>query len=853
MTAVALKGLAGRKFRAVLTALAIVLGVAMVSGTYVLTDTIKNAFDTIFTGSYKNSDAVISGKVAFSGANTGAPPAFPASVLAKVRGLPEVDAAVGDVEDLAKLIGRNGKVISSGGAPNFAFGIDARDDQRFNPLRLVAGKWPTGPGQIVIDKKTADKHGFAVGDSIGVATLGPARQFAVAGIAKYTSVSSIGGATIAVFDIPTAQELFGKQGKLDRINVAGKPGVSPKQLVREIRPLLPAAAQVKTATAQAKSDSKDVQGFTGVLRWILLGFGGVALFVGSFVIANTLSITIAQRMRELATLRTIGASRRQVLWSVILEAFVIGALASVVGLFLGLALAKGLNALFVAVGIDLPTTGAVFATRTIVVSLLVGTVITLLASLRPALRATRVPPIAAVREGAVLPPSRFARFGPVPGLVVLALGIGLLVLGLYGHGVATGLRIVSIVVGFLLVFLGVSQNARRVVRPLASVLGWPATRIGGSAGTLARDNSMRNPSRTASTAAALMIGIALVTFVAVIAQGLRSTFESAVDRQFVADYALTSQNGFDPITKEAATAVAGVPGVTAVSSVRGGSGHVFGKTVDVTAVEPNVGKAIRIEWYRGSPAVPARLGRDGAFVEKKYASKHHLSVGSAIDLETPTGAILPLRLEGVFKAPTGGSAFGAVTISTAAFDAAYQQPKNLFTFVNIRGGVSDTNSALLKLSLNAYPDAKIASQSKFKSDREKPINKLLALLYVLLGLSVIVSLFGIVNTLVLTVFERTRELGMLRAVGMTRRQVRRMIRHESIVTALIGAALGIAVGLFVSGLVANAFSSDGLAFVVPASSIVMFAVAAIVVGILAAILPARRAAQLNVLEALQYE
>jgi putative ABC transport system permease protein len=854
MIGVALKGLAGRKFRAALTALAIVLGVSMVSGTYVLTDTIDKAFNSIFSDSLKGSDAVISGKVAFSNSNsnTSSTPAFAASVLAKVRQLPDVEAAVGSVGDLAKLVGHNGKVISSGGAPNLAFSVDTKADQRFNPLTLVAGAWPSGPGQIAIDEATSKKKHFAVGDSIGVATQGPTRQFAISGIARFTTVSSIGGATMAIFDVPTAQALFDKVGKFDRIDVAAKPGVSQQQLANEITPLLPATAQVKTAAAQVKEDSKDVDSFIGILQKVLLGFGGVALFVGSFVIANTLSITIAQRVREFATLRTIGASRRQVLGSVILEALVIGFFASVVGLFLGLALAKGLNSLFVAFGIDLPKSGTVFATRTIVVSLLVGTLITLVASLRPALRATRVPPISAVREGAVLPPSRFARLGPVPGLIVLALGIGLLVLGLYGSGGA-GPRIVEIVVGFLLVFFGVAQNARRVVRPLASVLGWPATKIGGSAGALARDNSMRNPTRTASTAAALMIGIALVTFVAVIGQGLRSTFEDAVNKQFVADYALTSQNGFDPITKEAASAVAGAPGVETVSSIRAGDGRVFGKTVQVTAVDEKMPKVVRVDWYRGSTAVPGQLGRDGVFVEKKYASKHHLSVGSRLILETPTGEIVPLRVKGISKAPKGGSPFGTVTISTRTFDAAYSQPKNLMTFVNVQGGVSDRNTAQLKLALNAFPDAKIATQSQFKQNQEKGINQLLALLYVLLGLSVIVSLFGIVNTLVLTVFERTRELGMLRAVGMTRRQVRRMVRHESVVTALIGATLGVVVGLFVSGLVANAFTSQGLAFVVPVGSIVAFAIAAIVAGILAAILPARRAARLNVLEALQYE
>jgi putative ABC transport system permease protein len=854
MTAVALRGLAGRKLRSSLTAIAIVLGVAMISGTYILTDTIDKGFSTIFNRSYENSDAVITGKVAFtnSQSNTLTTPSFPESVLAKVRALPDVDAAVGAVQDQAKLIGHNGKVISVGGAPNLGFSHDSRGDERFNPLRLDQGTWPVGSTQIAIDKNTAKNKGFSVGDTIGVATTEGVQEFTISGTATFAG-ASIGGATLAIFDLPTAQRLFDKIGKLDAIRVAAKSGVSTEKLIAQIKPLLPPTAQVRSGTAQAKEDSKDVTGFLSFLQKFLLAFGGVALFVGSFVIANTLSITIAQRVREFATLRTIGASRKQVLGSVILEALVVGVIASVVGLFLGLGLAKGLNSLFVSFGIDLPQSGTVFATRTIVVSLAVGIAITLVASLRPALRATRVPPIAAAREGAVLPQSRFARFGPIPGLITLAVGIALFLIGLFDDGLDTGPRIISIVVGCLLLFFGVAQNARRVVRPLASVLGLPAARLAGSAGALARDNAMRNPSRTASTAAALMIGIALVTFVAVLGQGLRSTFEDAVNKQFIADYALTSQNGFDPITIEAEAAAERAPSAEVVSGVRAGDGRAFGKTIQVTGVEPNLSKVIHSDWVEGSPAVPAQLGTNGAFVEQDYAKHHDLAVGSPIHLETPYGKVLDLRLKGIFNAPKGGSPFGSVTMSAKRFDAEYPAPKNLFAFINTSGGVTPTNTSHLELALNSYPDAKIQTQQQFKDNQEKGLNTILNLLYVLLALSVIVSLFGIVNTLVLTVFERTRELGMLRAIGMTRRQVRRMIRQESVVTALIGATLGIVVGLFLAALVTKAFESDGLAFAVPIVTIIIFAIAAVIAGILAAIFPARRAARLNVLEALQYE
>ncbi len=591
MIAVALRGLAGRKLRSALTAFAIVLGVAMVSGTFVLTDTIKKGFDSISAASYKNTDVTIVGKSAFaSDADDSGSPGFPASLLAKVRRLAEVTAASGSVEGEAKLIDRSGETIS--GTPN-AISVEPRADQRFNPLTLVRGAWPSGPREIAIDESTANAEGFAVGDTIAVSSRQPLRRFRISGIAKLASVSSIG--TLAVLDLPTAQQLLDKQSKLDRIRLAAKAGISADELVRELRPLLPPTAQVKSAAAQVKAEAKTTASATSAVRYGLLGFAAIALLVGSFVIANTLAITIAQRVRELATLRAIGASRRQVLRSVMLEALAVGLVASLLGLAAGIGLAKGLTALLEAVGWELPQAGLVFAAHTVVVSVGVGVLITLLASLRPALRATRVPPIAAVREGFVLPRSRLARLGPAPGLAVLAVGVLLLVYGVFGHSLSTASRLLSLGGGCLLLFFGIAFLAPLLVRPLAFALGWPGTRVGGAAGRLARENATRNPSRTASTAAALMIGLGLVTFVAVLGQGLRSSFEDAVGKLFVADYALTSENN-GALTTAAAGAVANTPGVEVVSGLRGGEGRLFGKRVHVNGAERNLATVIRLDW-----------------------------------------------------------------------------------------------------------------------------------------------------------------------------------------------------------------------------------------------------------------
>jgi putative ABC transport system permease protein len=852
MIRVALAGILGRKLRTALTAFAVILGVAMVSGTLTLTGSIDNAFNYIFTSVRQGSDAVISGKAAFdvSGGQGSFAPTLDESLLARVRALPSVAQADGDVNDTVTLIGHNGKAIVFGGAPNLGFSI-SRGDSPFNPLRLVSGSWPK-QGEIVIDHSTASKKDFAVGDVIGAQAQGPVERFRISGIVKFGSSASIGGATLAGFDLPTAQRFFDKEGRLDEIAVARKSGSSEATLLSQVRELLPKTAQVRTGTAQAQEDQQDTDSFISFLRDFLLAFGGIALFVGSFVIANSLSITIAQRMRELATMRTLGASRRQVLGSIVVEALVMGVFASVTGLFLGLGLAKLLFRLFDAVGFTLPNSGIIFPASTVIISLVAGIVVTVLASLRPAIRATRVPPIAAVREGASLPKSRFARFRTLGSAVLTVGGFAALAWGLFGPDLGTKQVLIWMGLGTLGIFFGVSLLSVRFIRPLAGALGWPATRIGGAAGALARDNSRRNPQRTASTAAALMIGLALVTLVAVLAAGITSSFRGAVQKIWQdADYAITAQNNFSPIPPSAADAVAKAPGVEAVGNVRTGQAAAYGKSFFATAVNPAASTMFNLDWTAGSSSTIASLGSDGAFVDKDYAKKHNLHVGSPIRLTFSNGTHKTFSLKGIFDPPTGGSPFGSVTVSQSAWDASNENPQNLYSFVRMTGGQTDANQAKLDQVLKRFPNAKVATRQQFIDNQISGLNSILNVLYVLLALSVIVSVFGIVNTLVLTVFERTREIGMLRAIGMTRRQVRRMIRHESVITAMIGGVLGIALGIVLGALLVARV--DFIVFSVPVGTIVVFVVVTILVGILAAIFPARRAARLNVLQALQYE
>ena len=859
MIRVALRGLLGRKLRATLTAFAIILGVAMMSGTFVLTDTIDKAFATIFDESYAGTDVVVSGKgadISFQGLQSETPP-IDESIVGEVSALPDVDAASGSVADETntKIIGSDGKAINTQGAPSLGFGIETGAEvDRFNPLNLVEGTWAEGGGQVVIDAGTADREGFEVGDTIQISTLRPKQAFELTGIAKFGDVDSLGTATFAIFDLPTAQQLLDREGQVDSISVAGKEGTTPEQLIDEIQPILPADAQVRSAQVEAQEDKDEVNEFLSFIQYFLLAFAAIALFVGAFVIFNTLSITVAQRTREFATMRTVGASRRQILWSVIVEALVIGFIASVIGLFAGLGLAIGLNELFKALDFELPTANTVFATRTVVVSLLVGTGITLVAGVFPAIRATRVPPIAAVREGFTLPKSRLAPFVPYIALAVIGLALFLLGYSMLRDELDTAARLLSIAGGILLLFVGVAMISSRLIKPLAVVVGWPARALGGSAGKLASGNSVRNPGRTAITAAALMIGIALVTFVAVLANGMKASNRGAIEEQVSADYVVTAQDGFTPFVAAAGDSIASSPDADLVSNVRADLGKVGDSSTYVTGIEPEtILQTYTFDWKEGDDSIVGSLGPNDAIVDAKFAEDNDIAVGDTISVLTPSGQTLEQQVKGLYEPPPFYPLLGGVSVSKETFDAAFERPRNQFTFVNVSGDPSDATTKSLEAAAASFPDAKVQTREAWIDQQDEDFNQFLLMLYILLLLVVIVSIFGMINTLVLSVFERTRELGMLRAVGMTRRQTRRMVRHESVITALIGTALGLPLGIFLAALVTRALQEFDVRFSIPWGQLVVFAIIAVIVGIVAAIMPARRAAKLNVLRALQYE
>ena len=839
MIGVALKGLAGRKIRALLTAFAVVIGVSMVSGTFILTDTMQKTFDGLFTASSAQTDAVIQGKKIVDFSSSGAA-TVPESLLAKVRALPEVGAASGAVSPeashVADILDSKGKAV---GLESIGGSYDPAGAQ-FSPLKLKTGAWANGPEQVVIDAGTAEKEHYAIGAPVVISTLGEKHTYEVTGTASFGATDSLGFATIAAWDTKTAQQLLHREGRFDTISIAAKEGTSPAELVTAVKPLLSDTLEVQDSAAQSKEDAKDLNSGLDFLRYILLGFAGIALLVGAFVIFNTLSITVAQRTREFATLRTLGGSRKQVMRSVVAEGFAIGVLASVLGLVAGIGLAKGMFSLFAALGLELPDASTVVQPRTIVLSIVVGTVVTLVASILPARRATRVPPIAAVREGSTLPPSRLAAHSLKAGLVVAGVSVASVLAGLFGglSGAGTALTLGGGVLGL---FAGMALLAPRLVAPLARIVGWPGRRIGGVAGELAGANAVRNPGRTASTAAALMIGLTLVTLVAVLASSLTQGTQDGVKKAVHADYVVGGKDG-SMFRSAEGDKLELIDGVDSTSHVRSDTVIAGGKEQVVTGIDPaTIGRFFAFKWTKGSLE---GLGDDGAIVSEQYAKAKHLTVGDTIAVTAPSGDKAKLVVRGIHDPKA--ELLKDISISQTAFDALTPQPRNAMTFLD----ADDAAGRQIKSAVNGYGDATFHTGAGFAKASTKDMATMLAMLYVLLGFSVLVSLFGMVNTLVLSVFERTREIGMLRTIGMTRRQARKMIRHESIITALIGAALGLGVGTSLAALV---MAKWHLPVAIPVQTLLAFTMIAVVAGIGAAVMPARRASRLNVLEALHYE
>jgi putative ABC transport system permease protein len=850
VTKVALRGIGARKLRAFTTWLAIFLGVALVAGTYVLTDTINKSFEEIFSESLKGTDVAITARQDIQ-TNDATPPGFSADLIDRVRKVDGVEAEAGSVFASGRFVDAKGDPIGNSFAPNF---ISSLLPPRFETLDYVEGRKPRTATEASIDTQTADTGDLKVGSKLRLAGAHDARTYDVVGLTKLGE-TSFGGAGIAQVILPEAQRITDRVGQFDQISVSAADGVTPEQLRDRIAKVMPRQVQVETGDEAAQRQTDDISENLGFFRIALLVFAGVSLFVGAFQIFNTFSITVAQRTREFGMLRTLGASRRQLLASVGIEALTLGILGAAAGIAGGIGFAYAINELFKAVGIDLPNTGTVIETRTVIVSLIVGIVVTVFAALNPALRATRVTPMAALREAELQDTKRRGRVTTVIAVGLGLIGLVMMLVGLFGgiddSGSAAGL----LGGGAALMLFGVSLFSPRLVRPLASITGRPLERLRGLTGRLARENAMRKPGRTATTAAALMIGLALIVFVTVFAAGINSSIAKTIDDSFRGEIVLQNSDGFSPFPRDALEVARGVDGVSTVSSITYATGALprGDGNIQLAAVDPaTLGQVLSLEFQSGDASAFPGLAPNQTILDENFARDRGLGIGDTLRVRTPTERTATFTVIGTVKGEL--DLLGKAIIDESATSKFGRLQPN-FALARLAADASpkDVQKAMEDALKGQFPTVEVQNQSQLKDQQEQQVNQLLGLIYALLSLAIVVSVFGIVNTLALSIHERTRELGMLRAVGMSRRQVRTMVRYEAVITALIGAILGTILGVIFAVLVSRPLADEGFKLSYPIGTLLLLLVLAAVAGVIAAIGPARRASRLDVLRALAYE
>jgi putative ABC transport system permease protein len=848
---VALKGLLARKLRTFLTGFAVIIGVAFVAGTFVFTDTIDASFKDLFERASKGTDVSVQSRQAVE-EDFATPPPMPADTLDRVKDLPGVEEAAGSVSADATLLDPDGEPIISGGPPTLLL---SSGPERFDPFTYTEGGPPEGAGDVVIDKATADEFDWSVGQTVTVAAREPEKQYTVSGIARLGDSDNLAGSRMVLMTLEEAQRVLQEPGYHD-ISLAASSGTSPDELKATVARELGSGFAVRTGEEQADKQAQDLSDALGFIRIALLVFAAVAVLVGGFLIFNTFSVTVAQRTREFALMRTLGASRGQVLRSVLVETFVIGLGASILGIVGGLLVAPGLRNLLGAFGLDLGTTSSQLQTRTIVISLLVGVIATVVSGFVPARRATRVQPVEAMRDADTPGPGQLRKRRIVVAVLVEAAGVAALLYGLFGDP-GSGSATASVLgLGTLLMIFGLALLAPTLVRPLSSAIGRPLERIQGLTGRLARENSTRQPQRTAVTASALMIGVALVVLVTIFAAGLRATIDQGIDEQVRADGIVTHEDGFSPLPKGITGQLASADGVSTVSAVRFETGRIVGDSgnTGVTGVDPaTVRDVLTLNWDEGSDDLLSQLGTDQAVISNEFADSKDLAVGDTVRLTTPRGDDVPYRVTGVYDSAAG--VVGGMVVGNDSLTRLWRTDDDV-AFALVAGEPGADPEAIKRAevtALESFPTAKPQTIADFKEEQNKQVDSLVGLVYALLSLSVIVALLGIINTLALSVHERTRELGMLRAVGMSRRQVRRMVRGESVITAAIGAVLGIVLGIAFAAILSRPLADEGFVFELPVGTLIAVAVLAALAGVLAAIPPARRAARVDVLRAVTTE
>ena len=846
-----LKGLVAHKVRLAMTALAVSLGVAFLAGTLVLNATMNQTFDKLFASVYGGTDAVVREKAAFEGPqNTGQQRGrVDASLVDTVKQVDGVANAEGIVFGTARIVDKSGEAMGNpaNGAPTIGFSWPALP--QLNPFVLSEGRAPQADDEIVIDRKSANDGRFAVGDTITVLVQGPPQQLHLVGIAKFGDADSPAGATCVLFTPAAAQRLVGEPNKYDEISILADRGVSQQTLTERVAKVIPGGTEALTGQQIIKETQSDIKQAMSFFNTFMLVFAAVDLLVGAFMIFNTFSITVAQRTRESALLRALGASKRQILSSVVIEAIVVGLAASIVGLFAGVAVAQGLKVMIKAIGFDMPGGSVVFTANTAIVSLVVGIAITVVAALSPARKAAKVPPVAAMQSVFVGSTGYGSKQRIIVGAGVLGLGIGALFLGLFGD-VDNALSIVGL--GALLVFFGVSILGRTVSLPLSRVLGWPVRKLRGLTGELARENAMRNPKRTAASASALMIGVGLVAFITILASSTTASINATVDRAFTGDFAIDPGAGMNGgVDPGLATKLNALPQVQAATGLRMGIAKLNGSVEMLVGVDPNTAfDLFDPKVMEGSKSDLNNV--DTIAIYKDVARDKHLKLGDKMPAVFKDSGDKQLTVALIYgeNRPAGDYFLGMPT-----YEANFANRYDMQVFAKKAPDVRTPDAmAAVKAVAKQYPGVTVLDQQGYKDAQAAPINQMLALVYALLALAIVIALLGIGNTLALSIFERTHELGLLRAVGMTRSQLRATIRWESVIIAMQGTALGMLIGLFFGWSLVRALSDQGIdQFSAPITSLAVVVVLAWLAGVVAAILPGRRAAKLDVLKAIVTE
>jgi putative ABC transport system permease protein len=838
------KDLWARKLRLLTTGIAVCIGVAFMAGTMVLTDTITRTFDDLFASVNRGTDVQVRDRATADSEEFASRGRLDEALVAQVAAVDGVALAVGEVFGYAQVVGRDGEPIGDPGRGAPTFGGSWTGDDDLNPFHVVEGRAPQQEDEVVVDAKTAKEGNLTVGSTIRVIGQRPIPPVELTGIVRFGSADSPAGASFAGFTLRAAQQYIGEEGKVDSISVKARPGVSQDELRDRIIDALPRTVEVRTGAQVTEDDQSSIRQGLSFFGTFMLTFALIALFVGSFIIYNTFSILVAQRSRELALLRALGASRRQVVASVLIEAVLAGLAASAAGVVAGIGVARLLKGLLAALGFDLPAGGTVLTPRTVIVSLLTGVVVTTVAALLPARRASRIPPVAAMRDVVEDTGVGLLRRLLIGGVVA---GLGT-VLGAVGIFAASSAPMVG--VGGVVLFIGIAILGPVIARPVAGLLGRPLPALRGVPGELARENAVRNPRRTSATASALMIGVALVGFITVFAASAKAALREVVSEQFAADLVVQSGTfGFGGIEPSVAPRIAALPEVAAASGLRIGAGKVGGNDAAVAGVDPaQYPQVVDLEVSDGRIE---DLGRDGIAVLDDIARREGWEVGSSVRAEFAEGGPQELRVAAVY----GRDEFGPdYLIGTETFDASFANVFDTEIYVKKADAASTAaaKAAIRRvLADEGLGGLDVVDRDEYVDAQAGDVDQLLSLIYALLLLAVIIAVMGIANTLALSIHERTHELGLLRAVGMTRRQLRSAVRWEAVIIAVLGTLLGLVIGVAFAAAMVGALADEGFdTLVVPGGQLLVITLIAALCGVVAAIRPARRAARLDVLQAI---